>query len=199
MPMTDGETLRALLERIREGDQQAATALVRRYEPVLRRAVHLRLRARRLRRLLDSSDICQAVLLRFFARVAAGLCDLDTPEQVLKLLATMARNQVVNEAMHQQAAKRDCRRLVGAGAEERAARAPGSSPSQHVAAEELLEKARALVSPGEWQLLELRKEGRGWDDIARQLGGTGEGLRKQLARAVARVTQALGLVEVRHA
>jgi RNA polymerase sigma-70 factor (ECF subfamily) len=198
MAMTDGETLRALLVRVRAGDQQAASALVRRYEPALRRVVRLRLRAGPLRRFLDSSDICQAVLLRFFACVAAGLYDLDTPEQVLKLLTTMARNQVVNEAMHQRAAKRDCRRLVGAWAEE-AAPAPGSSPSQHVAAAELLEKARALLSPGEWQLLELRKEGRGWDDIARQLGGSAEGLRKQLARTVARVSQALGLVEVRHA
>jgi RNA polymerase sigma-70 factor (ECF subfamily) len=196
--MADGETLRALLVRVRAGDQQAASALVRRYEPALRRVVRLRLRAGGLRRLLDSSDICQAVLLRFFARAAAGLYDLDTPEQVLKLLTTMARNQVVNEAMHQRAAKRDCRRLVGAWAEE-GAPAPGSSPSQHVAAEELLEKARALLSPGEWRLLELRKEGRGWDNIARQLGGSAEGLRKQLARAIARVSQALGLVEVRHA
>jgi RNA polymerase sigma-70 factor (ECF subfamily) len=198
MAMTDGETLRALLVRIREGDQQAATELVRRYEPALRRTVHLRLRARQLRRFLDSSDICQAVLLRFFVRVAAGLYELDTPEQVLKLLATMARNQVVNEAIHQQAAKRNYRRLVEAGAAEGAAPAPDSSPSQRVAAAELLEKARALISPGQWQLIQLRKEGREWDDIARQLGGTAEGLRKQLARTIARVTRALGLVEVRH-
>src|SRR5262249_25955616 len=78
MHVTDGPTLRALLVRIRAGDQQAATALVRRYEPALRRAVRLRLRDRQLRRFLDSSDICQAVLLRFFARVAAGQYELDT-------------------------------------------------------------------------------------------------------------------------
>src|SRR5215470_12045704 len=97
--MTNGDTLRSLLERIRAGDQQAATELVRRFEPALRRAVRLRLRDRQLRRFLDSSDICQAVLLRFFVRVATGQYDLDTPEQVLKLLATLARNQVINEAL----------------------------------------------------------------------------------------------------
>src|SRR5262249_21131599 len=136
---------------------------------------------------------------RFFARVATDHYDLDTPEQVLKLLATMARNQVVNEALHEQAARRDCRRLVGAGAEEWEAAAPGSSPSQHVAGEERLEKALHLLAPDEWHLLQLRQEGREWGDIARLLGGTAEGLRKQLARAVARVSQALGLVEVGHA
>src|SRR5262249_9458334 len=100
MVMTNEDTLRALLDRIRAGDQQAATELVRRYEPALRRAVRLRLRNRQLRRVLDSSDICQAVLLRFFVRVATGRYDLDTPEKVLKLLATMARHQIVNEALH---------------------------------------------------------------------------------------------------
>jgi RNA polymerase sigma-70 factor (ECF subfamily) len=197
--MPNGETLRTLLDRIRAGDQQAATELVRRYEPSLRRAVRLRLRDRQLRRFLDSSDICQAVLLRFFVHVATGQHELETSEQVLKLLAILARNQVVNEALHQQAAKRDCRRLIGAGAEAWHAIAPGSSPSQHVAGEELLERARHLLDPDEWHLLQLRKEGWEWSDIARELGGSAERLRKQLARAVARVTKALGLVEVSHA
>jgi RNA polymerase sigma-70 factor (ECF subfamily) len=199
MVMTSGDSLRDLLVRIRAGDQQAAAALVRRYEPALRRAVRLRLRDRQLRRHFDSADICQAVLLRFFVRVVDGPYELDTPEQVLRLLTTLARNQVVNEALQHQAAKRDCRRLVGAAVEEGEALAPGSSPSQHAAGEELLEKARRALAPEEWQLLELRKEGREWADIARLLGGTAEGLRKQLARAVARVTQTLGLVEVCHA
>jgi RNA polymerase sigma-70 factor (ECF subfamily) len=198
MAMPNRDTLRTLLVRIRAGDQQAATLLVQRYEPALRRAVRLRLRDRRLRRLFDSSDICQAVFLRFFVRVATGQPDLETPEHVLRLLATMARNQVVNEAMHEQAAKRDCRRMAGAEAEGLQAAARGSSPSEHVAAEELLAKARHLVHEDEWRLLELRKEGREWADIARLLGGTTEGLRKQLARAVTRVTRALGLVEVVH-
>jgi RNA polymerase sigma factor (sigma-70 family) len=188
-----------LLDRVRAGDQRAATELVRRYEPALRRLVRLRLRNRRLRRLIDSSDICQAVLLRFFVRVATGPHDIHTPEQVLKLLATLARTQVVNAALHQQAAKRDCRRIAEGRAEDRDTPAPGSSPSDHAAAAELLEKASHLFAPDEWQLLQLQKEGREWAEIARQLGGTAEGLRKRLARAVARVTRALGLAEVGHA
>jgi RNA polymerase sigma-70 factor (ECF subfamily) len=197
--MTNAETLRTLLDRVRAGDQRAATELVRRYEPALRRLVRLRLRDRQLRRFLDSSDICQAVLLRFFVRVVTGRYELETPEQLLKLLATLARNQVINEALQQQAAKRDCRRVAAPGAKEWEAIAPDSSPSQHVAGEELLEKARGVLSPDEWHLLQLRQEGRKWADIAGQLGGTAEGLRKQLARAVARVIRVLGLMEVGHA
>jgi RNA polymerase sigma-70 factor (ECF subfamily) len=194
--MTGGNALQILLERVRSGDQQAATELVRRYEPALRRAVRLRLRDRHLRRRLDSSDVCQSVLVRFLRRVADGAYNLNTPEDILKLLATMARNQVVNEALHQQAAKRDYRRQADSRETNGEVAARGSSPSQHVAADELLSKARELISPAEWRLLELRKEGREWAEIALVLGGTPEGLRKQLARAIARVTEAMGVVEL---
>jgi RNA polymerase sigma-70 factor (ECF subfamily) len=188
--------LHILLERIRSGDQQAATELVRRYEPALRRTIRLRLRDRHLRRRLDTSDVCQSVLVHFFQRVEQGRYNLNTPEDVLKLLATMARNQVVNDALHQQAAKRDYRRQAGSGEEKGDLPARGSSPSQHVAAEELLTKARGLISPQEWRLLELRRDGREWADIAQLVGGTSESLRKQLARAMARVAAALGVAEV---
>ena len=193
-----GETLPALLDRIRAGDQAAATELVRRYEPALRRSVRLRLRDPRLRRVLDSLDICQAVLFRFFVRVAGGRYALETPEQVLKLLATLARNQVVNEALRQRAAKRDCRRTAPAGPERWEAPARGSSPSQHVAAAELLEKARHVLAPDEWRVVQLRQDGRAWADIAELLGGSAEALRKQLARAMARVRRALGVAGVGH-
>jgi RNA polymerase sigma-70 factor (ECF subfamily) len=191
--MSGGETLRALLERVRAGDQQAATELVRRYEPALRRTVRLRLRDRHLRRRLDSSDVCQSVLVHFLQQVGQGRYDLTTPEDVLKLLATMARNQVVNEALHEQAAKRDYRRQAESGAANDDLTARGSSPSQHAAAEELLARARDLISPEEGQLLELRREGRDWAEVARSLGGTEEGLRKRMARAIARVSRMLGL------
>jgi RNA polymerase sigma-70 factor (ECF subfamily) len=193
--MTGGDALRTLLERVRAGDQQAATELVRRYEPALRRVVRLRLRDRHLRRRLDSSDVCQSVLVHFLQRVGQGRYDITTPEDVLKLLATMARNQVVNDALREQAAKRDYRRQAESGAANKELTARGSSPSQHAAAEELLTKARDLISPDEWRLLELRKEGREWSDIARLLGGTAKGLRNQLARAIARVTEFLRIVE----
>jgi RNA polymerase sigma-70 factor (ECF subfamily) len=196
--MPNEDTFRTLLERVRAGDQQAATELVRRYEPALRRIVRLRLRDRQLRRLLDSTDICQAVLMRFFVRVATGRYELETPQQLVKLLATLARNQVVNEALRQQAAKRDCRRVVGAGAEWEAI-APDSSPDEQAAAEEIVQKAHHLLGSDERHLLELRKEGWEWADIARLVGGTAEGLRKQLARAVARVAEGLGLLEVSRA
>jgi len=92
--MADDPTFRDLILRVRSGDEQAAADLVRRYEPTIRRTVRVRLRNLRLRRVLDSMDVCQSVLLNFFVRVAAGQFELDTPNQLLKLLATMARHKV---------------------------------------------------------------------------------------------------------
>jgi RNA polymerase sigma-70 factor (ECF subfamily) len=50
------------LRRIRQGDEQAAVELVRRYEPLIRREVRLGISDRRLNRAFDSIDVCQLKL-----------------------------------------------------------------------------------------------------------------------------------------
>ena len=67
------------IRRIRAGDEQAAMDLVVRYEPAIRRAVRVRLRDPRLRRLVESVDICQSVFASFFVRTSLGQYDLDSP------------------------------------------------------------------------------------------------------------------------
>src|SRR5262249_15186395 len=165
--------------------------------PAIRRAVRLRLRAPHLRRLVDSLDICQSVLLNFFVRAAAGQFELDRPEQLLKLLATMARNKLSTLAHHERAERRDHRRTVGNAAEHQL-RASGASPSQQLAAKELLQETRRRLAPDERQLLELREQGREWAEIATLVGGSPEALRKKLTRAIDRVAHSLGLDEVHH-
>src|SRR5262249_21361832 len=91
-----------LIRRVRAGAAGAASELVRRYEPALRRFVRVHLRDPRLRRVLDSTDICQSVLATFFVRANLGQYDLDTPDNLLKLLATIARHKVTNQANWQQ-------------------------------------------------------------------------------------------------
>jgi RNA polymerase sigma factor (sigma-70 family) len=194
----EGESLGTLFSRVRAGDQQATTEFVRRYEPALRRMVRLKLRDRKLRRLFDSADVGQAVLVRFLVRVADGSYECTTPEQVLQLLGVMARRQLVNLALREQAVKRDCRRNAEVPADECAVTARGSSPSQHVAARELMDRARQLLTPDEQRLLELRQQGHPWDAIARTVGSTPEALRKQLSRAVERVSTELGLDGMHH-
>jgi len=96
--MTPDDSFHDLVRRVQGGDEPAAAELVRRFGPALRRAVRTRLTDPELRRLLDSMDICQSVLASFFVRTAAGQFDLDGPEDLVKLLATMARNKLAGQA-----------------------------------------------------------------------------------------------------
>jgi RNA polymerase sigma-70 factor (ECF subfamily) len=197
--MAEEGAFQDLIRRVRAGDEQAAAELVRRYEPAIRRVVRIRLRDPRLRRLLDTMDICQSVLLNFFVRAAAGQFELESPEQLLKLLATMARHSLTNQALKQQAACRDHRRLEAAGTEGREPVSSAPSPSRYVSARELLEEAHRRLPARERQLQDLREQGREWAEIADLVGGSPEALRKQLARAVDRVAAELGLEEIGHA
>ncbi|MFO0845751.1 MAG: sigma-70 family RNA polymerase sigma factor [Gemmataceae bacterium] len=180
------------VKRIRAGDQQAAAELVRRYEPLVRREVRLRLEDERLGRLFDSMDVCQSVLASFFVRVAAGQYDLGQPGQLVGLLVKMARNKLASAARRQSAQKRDHRR-DGGGDEMGQVAGGDPSPSRLLAGKELLEQFRRRLSEEERALAELRHDGLAWDEIARRLGGTAQARRMQLARAVERVSRELGL------
>jgi hypothetical protein len=67
------------------------------------------------------------------------------------------------------------------------------SPSQVVSNRELLELFRNRLSEEELRIADLRALGHDWAAIAEAFGGTAEGRRKQLNRAIARVSAELGL------
>jgi len=193
--MTDDDAFGRLLDRVRSGDEAASAELVRLYEPEVRRFVRYRLNTPRLRRLLDSVDICQSVMGSFFVRAALGQYDLSSPEQLAGLLIRLARNKVADAARREQAGQRDYRRRQPEGSAVERVAAHDDSPSQAVAGAELLEKFRERLSPEERRLAEQRAQGREWDDLAVETGESAEALRKRLARAVDRVARELGLEE----
>src|SRR5262249_38695152 len=161
-----------------------------RYEPEIRRAIRVKLTDPRLRRVLDSVDVCQSVLGNFFVRAAAGQFELDNPRQLLGLLVTMARNKVLDHARRQQADRRDQRRVEAGAAGELEQVADGTpGPGSIVAGRELLEEVRRRLSDEERELAELRAQGCDWAAIAAERGGSAEALRKKLARALNRVAR----------
>jgi RNA polymerase sigma factor (sigma-70 family) len=196
--MSEAVSFQELLQKVRAGDQEAARALVQRYEPAIRRAVRFRLADTRLAKIFDSMDICQSVLASFFLRTAEGQFDIAEPEQLMHLLIAMARNKLAMHARAQSRQRRDFRRVQGGSVEMKMLAAEDMSPSQHVAGKELLEHAERYLTDEERELVELRKEGLDWDTIAAKLGGTAEALRKKLARAVDRVAHRLKLDDYRH-
>ncbi|HUQ71316.1 MAG TPA: sigma-70 family RNA polymerase sigma factor [Planctomycetaceae bacterium] len=190
-----------LVQRVRRGDGLAAEELVRAYEPEVRRAIRVRLTDARLRRLVDSVDICQSVLAGFFVRTAAGQFDLQTPEQLLKLLVTMARNRVIDWARHANADRRDGHRQVSLELDNgdlRPLAEKEPSPVSVLVNRELLDRVRDRLSPAERQLMEQRAAGQEWDEIAKGLGEQANAVRMRLTRALDRVAAELGL-EASHA
>jgi RNA polymerase sigma-70 factor (ECF subfamily) len=192
--MADETSFEELMRRVRAGDGAAAEQLVRRYEPTIRRVVRVRLVDARLQRLFDSMDICQSVFGSFFIHAALGDYDLATPEQLLGLLVTMSRKKVVDQSRRAGAARRDYRRTkeAAAGAEKQWA-ADDPSPSRQVAGQELLDEFRRRLTDAERQIADRRSAGLNWQEVAAELGGNPEALRKQLARGVERVSRELGL------
>jgi RNA polymerase sigma factor (sigma-70 family) len=194
--MLDAPTFQEMMLRVRAREEDAAAALVRHYEPAIRRAVRFRLADARLGSLLDSADICQSVLKSFFLRAASGQYELETPEQLLGLLTAMARNKLVSQARKHHARNREVRRARSGGDEAGRFVARDESPSVEVAATELIQEVHRRLSPSERELLELRERGLDWAAMAARLGGSGEALRKRLARALARVSEELGLDDI---
>jgi RNA polymerase sigma-70 factor (ECF subfamily) len=192
--MAEDNSFEELMRRVRAGDGRAAEELVRRYEPTIRRVVRVRLVDQRLQRLFDSMDVCQSVFGSFFVHAALGDYELATPEQLLGLLVSMSRKKVIDKARRAGAARRDYRRQSeGAEGSEKHWAADDPSPSRQVAGEELLAEFRRRLTDQEREIADRRAAGMNWPQIAAELGGTPEALRKQLSRGVERVSQELGL------
>jgi RNA polymerase sigma factor (sigma-70 family) len=193
MTLNTIETFANLIRKVRGGDSDAAAEIVRDYEPEIRREIRLRLRDPRLRRSFDSADVCQSVLASFFARAASGGYTIDRPEHLLGLLISMARNKLIRRVRRQRALRRDDRRMEPGGHRGLESVAGTDSPCRSVEDRDLIDEVRPLLSAEEWEMAELRSEGRAWSEIASELGGTPEGRRKQLSRAASRAADRLGL------
>ncbi len=186
--MSEDPTFEALMERVRAGDEQAAADLVRLYEGRVRREVR-RCLTPRLGRVMDSADICQSVLANFFRRAKAGEFDLKDPAQLTRLLLTMARHRLIDHA------RKPANRLPTAEGSQMVNAAPAKeeAPADAASRVELLRRIHGLLTPEERYLADQRALDRPWADIAAELGGSPERLRKKLERALNRAAEEAGL------
>jgi RNA polymerase sigma-70 factor (ECF subfamily) len=184
-----------LLRQVRAGDETAAAIMVKQYEPHIRRVVRSRLTDPRLRRQMDSVDICQSVLGDFFVRVAVGQFELSSPEQLVKLLAVLARNRVVEAARTHHAARRDVRREHAEDVAELQIDARQPGPDQLAEARELLQKFRDRLKTTELEIAAARAQERSWADIGAALGHSPDALRMRWNRTINRIARELGLVD----
>jgi RNA polymerase sigma factor (sigma-70 family) len=193
--MCESDPFDELIRRVRAKDEAAAAELVRRYDPLIQQGVRRRLTDPELRRLIDAGDISQVVLARFFEGAPAGEFTITQPEDLEKLLATMARNELTNCIRKLRAARRSPDQPQTQDPQDDDFIDPHPTPSQIVATEELMEEFARRLSPEERQLAHLRASGLPWNEIAAEVNSSPDSLRMQLARAIARVKRELGLVE----
>ncbi|MGD9632124.1 MAG: RNA polymerase sigma factor [Pirellulales bacterium] len=194
--MTDADAFQELIGRVRAGDEHAAAELVRRYEPLVRREVRLQLEDTRLRRIFDSMDVVQSVLASFFIRAAAGEYDLDSPEQLARLLVQMARNKLASAARRQYRQRRDMRRTQLDHDVLQTLATTEQAPSDVYANQEILEAMRQQLTSEELRIADLRADGRSWDEVALALGGKPQARRMQLMRGIERAVKKLGLARL---
>jgi DNA-directed RNA polymerase specialized sigma24 family protein len=191
--MSENQEFLELILRVRTRDEEAVTEVVRRYERALLREIRLRLRDPRLRRALDSKDICQSVLASFFLRVASGQYRLEKSEQLFRLLTVMAQNKLASQARHSYVSRRDQEALRTDVVAGESLADPGPRPDEAVAAQDLCTALLGALSQEERSLAARRARDEEWSQIAAELGGNPENLRKKLARALKRAARELGM------
>ena len=193
--MDDTFAFQQLLTEVRAKNQTACTELVQQFQDEILRAVRPALIGMGLQRVLDPTDICQAVLTSFFERVVSGPYKFETPQQLRHLLLTMARNKVMDEARKYSAFRRDQRRHVPESEEDclRGLPADISTPSSIAVKRELIDAIHRHLSDEERYLVEQRTLGRDWASLGAERNLSPEAMRKKVDRAILRVTKQLGL------
>jgi RNA polymerase sigma-70 factor (ECF subfamily) len=163
---------RAILDRIRDGDESAACELLARYEPQVRLVVRRQL-PRLLRSRFDSLDFLQSVWASFFSRMKSGTEEFEQPRHLVAFLAQAARNKVIDQYRRAASTKQDIRREEPLRAWGRAGGEPVAgqgSPSEFVEAEEEFDRLRGLLPEGRRGILGLKAEGLSCREIGERLG-----------------------------
>ena len=88
-----------LLTRLKSGDQDAATQVVKEYGPHIYRAIRRRFRSKKLRLLYNSDECMQSVWGWFFTN-ADNFEKCETPRHLINFLARAAANKIIDQERH---------------------------------------------------------------------------------------------------
>jgi len=116
-----------LLRRFRRGEEDAATALYRRYAFRLKRLAEKKTDAKMASR-IDPEGIVQSVFRTFFRRVSKGQYEVGDGDSLWNLLLVISLNKLKKEVTKQKTAKRDISKTLAL--EESDQRANDSSEDQ---------------------------------------------------------------------
>ena len=184
-----------LLERVRAGDDSAASEIFQRYEADVKRVVRAMMRVEWIRRGADPSDIYQSVMASFFIRIALGQYDISTPDQLRALLTRIARNKVTD--MTRSPNRRVS--VVPVAGPDRAAiepADPAKGPASQVMWKELFHKVRDRFTEAERRVSDLRMMNHSWEEVGAALGEKADAVRMRLDRALKRIGHEMNIEEL---
>lgn len=157
----------SLLRRYQAGDDDAATALYRRYAGRLLGLATVQT-SPELQTRLDPEDIVQSVFRTFFRRAALGEYEVPAGEELWKLFLVIGLYKVRAAAVHHRAAKRDVRQMEPAAALEQGAVTPDDVALN--ALRLTIDEALAPLPPRYREVVRLRVDGFEVAEIAVQTG-----------------------------
>ena len=167
----------ALLQRLRAGDRDAATAIFFRYAHRLRALTQTKT-SQELATRLEPEDIVQSVFRSFFRRAEEGLYDVPEGQDLWNLFMVITLNKIRLQGKYHHAGKRDIRLTV------RQEDVDESSNDEELAYRDLklvMEEMLGQLAPKEREIVELRIQGFDVAEIAAQV--------KRSKRTVERVLQ----------
>lgn len=187
-----GEQVTVLLERIRRRDEAAIGQLIEQLTPTVQRYVRVRLHAAHFRAAIESEEIVQSVFKSLFVHLDLGTLRSNNEYQLLKMIRIMVRNKLAEHLRHRESPIRDHRRVVPLDLQPPPPQVC-PTPSEEVSHAELLKMARDRLDSREAELVELRLNGKSWNEISTITGRTSASERQCLSRAVERICSELGL------
>ena len=179
-----GSRFALLVSQVKEGSQDAAWELVELYGPHVLRVVRRSLN-REMRPTFDSQDFVQAVWASFFTHRDRFL-RIETPQQLVGLLAAMVKNKVADEARRRSTQKHDWRRersiddsdvVIHGGLT-----STDATPSQIAIARERWSRLMQQQSERSRQIVHLRLAGQTHQTIAQALGVSQKTVQRVLRR-----------------
>jgi RNA polymerase sigma-70 factor (ECF subfamily) len=176
----------------RNGDQEAAATLFQRYAERLLALARSRL-APSLAPHVDPEDVVQSAYRSFFTGARAGRYDLGRSGDLWRLLVAITLHKLQHQVERHTTAKRDISRVYRLSEEGSLLRVQGEmlarepTPADAAALTDTVQKLLAGLEPLERQMVELRLQGYGLDEIAGDVSRSERTVRRLLERVKERL------------
>ncbi len=175
-----------LVQRCRDGDQEAATILFRRYVNRLIGLVRDKLSQRFASR-MDAEDVVQSAYRSFFGGLGNGEFTVERTDELWGLLAAITMHKLYRKVAFHNAKRRSVQREQPAGAENVLDEFPQliaelPTPAEAVEVVEELDHVMNRLPPLERRVLELRLEGYSSTEIADRIHRSDRTVRRAMEK-----------------